>query len=407
MSWNLRTAAVPLEVALLFAATLNREKWSILAVFALCAWDGLRWCARPVVDVAFAVRLGVLVLFAATFFIVAGSFGLYAGLVDPAKFFVVIVGLYVAGYSAGRDPPPVQAWKLLALVGGFTMFAFLSVHGALQSHSLLSMSELADREAPSAWGQPSSTGGTGLGALASLAMCMLPAAFARAPPETHAIAFAPWRGLVVLCAVLGFYANVALQNRTPILAFFGAVLATGVLVAYVRRASLPRRLAAAVVLTVLAAVVVEADAILRELAPEYGLAERFVERGVETERYAAWSAVVASLPQHPFGGRTADLAGLNYAHNLWLDVAVDSGVLPALLLLAFQASHAGAVKRLIRSEGPSPVRVALIGLGVSFLATFLVEPAMQFSVMYVAASGFALGLASGSAPRHDLRDAST
>ncbi|ABS25442.1 hypothetical protein [Anaeromyxobacter sp. Fw109-5] len=404
MSWTLRDAIVPLELALLFAATLNREKWSIAAVFALLAWEGLRWSARPVVDVAFATRLGVLVLFCASFFIIASSFGLYGGFVDPAKFFVVIVGLYVAGYSAGREAPSIQAWKLLALVGGFTTFAFLSVQGA-QSRGLFALAELADREAPSAWSPIASIGGTGLGALASLAMCLLPAAFARAPSGAHAIVSASWRGLVVLLAVLGFFTNIALQNRTPIFAFVGSVAATGVLMAYVKRASVPRRVAAAAILAVLVALAVKAGEILRALAPEYGLAERFMERGVETERYGAWLAVLASLPRHPFGGRMADLGGLNYAHNLWLDIAVDAGALPALLLLAFQASHLPAIKRVVRSAAPSPVRVALVGLGVSFLATFAVEPAMQFSIVYVAASGYALGMASAISARSEVVDA--
>jgi hypothetical protein len=387
---------LPLEVALLFIASLNRERWSVLAVFALCGWVGLRWCARPVVDVAFALRLGLLAMFAAVFFAVASSFGYYAG-ADPAKWFAVIVGLYALGYSAGADPPGAQMWKLLAVVGGFATFAFLSVEGALQSPTLFATSEIAERQAASYWAQNAVVGGTGLGALGSLAMCLLPAVLARPAPGMRAVIVVPWKGLVVVVAALGFVTNIALQNRTPVVAFAGTVLATGVLMTYLRPTSWTKRLMAAAVLAGLIVVAFNVGPIVQALAPEYGLARRFVERGAQTERYGAWTTVLASLPHHPFGGRLADRGGLQYAHNLWLDVAVDAGVLPALLLLAFQASHIGAIKRLVRNDVPGPMRVALIGVGLSFLATFMVEPALQFSVMYFAASGYLLGSASAIA----------
>jgi hypothetical protein len=378
------------QVALLYVANLNLEGWSILAALALIGWTSLRWCASPTVDSGFALRLGLLVLFAASFFTVTGAYGYYT--VDNcAKWFAMIVGMYVLGYAAGLDRPSTQLWKLLALAAGFATFAFLSVKNAIDSTSLLSVPEIVDREAADAWGQGVSVSGTGLGALGSLAMCLLPAAFARRAPGMSALLMAPWRVLVALLAALGFYVNIALQNRTPMIAFAGAVLATGVLLSYLQPSSAGRRLAALAVLVAFVVVALWSSEILEALSPEFGVARRFNERGVGTERYGAWFAVLGSLPQHPFGGRTADLGGLAYAHNVWLDVAVDAGVLAALLLLAFHVTHVGPIRRLLQGDVASPVRLAAIGLCVSFLATLLVEPAVQFSIMYFAASGYVLG----------------
>jgi hypothetical protein len=400
---SLRAVMVPVEVALLFLATINLHRWSSLALVALFGWAVIRWCARAGLDLAFAMRLLLLVVFVSVFLVtyapVVGEEATTEPFTYALKYSLPMIAFYVIGYSAGLDDPSAQIWKLLGLAGGFVLFAYLSA-GVAADQGLTLVPEVADRAAPSYWGDNALLSGTGLGAFASLGMCLLPAAFARTPDGVRRTTTLPWRGLVVATAVAGALTNLSLQNRTPLIAFVGALLAARVLTLDLRRASRMQIAASAAVLSALVAVAVEIRPILEALEPHLGVARRFMDQGVETSRYEAWLAVIGSLTRYPSGGHMADLAGHAYAHNMWLDVAVDAGVPTLALLLAFHAIHLGAVRRLFHGDAPQVVRVALIGLVVSFLATFMVEPVVQtFRITYFGASFYILANASALAAR--------
>ena len=394
---RVRAAAQPLEVVLLFIGTLGISTWSMLALLTPIAWNVVLWTARPVVRPAFAARLALLATFAATFFVITGWYGFYARPTDPLKLFIVVVGLYAMGCAAGTDSPSIQIWKLLALVGGFVTFAFLGVHDAILSGNYLDP-ELTERAGTNYFRSESLIAATGLGALGSLGMCLLPALFARSSRDQRAAATVPWRAAAAGLVVMGWLANLALQNRTPIIAMAGAAFASALVVATDPRSSSRARVAAAVAAIAVAALAVGAGPLLSAM-PDHPAVRRFQEEGLETERYAVWVDVARALPRYPFGGRKIDLRGFGYAHNLWLDVGYDSGMFPLLLLAGFHASHVGVLFRAIRANTSGILRLTLVGLCASFFATFMVEPILQFRVDFFAASCFLLGMATAIGAR--------
>jgi hypothetical protein len=381
------------EAVLLLVGALGVPTWSTAALLAPIGWTLVRWLVRPMVDLGFLLRLGLLAAFAATFLVISGFHGLQAEPGEAVKQFIIVVGLYAVGRAAGADPPMVRAWKLLALVAGFVTFAFLSVREAIFSGSYLDP-EFAERAGISAFGSQT-IAATGLGALSSLGMCLLPAAFARSSPGERPIVTVPWRAAAVALVVMGWYANLALQNRTPILAVLAAAFAAALLVAIDPRSRRWARVVAASVAVTLAGAAATAGTLLATIV--HPALHRFQERGLGTERYEVWMDVLRFLHRYPFGGRRIDLHGLHYAHNAWLDVAYDAGLVPLLLLAAFHLSHARSLGRAVRAERSGMLRLATLGTLVSFLTTFMVEPVIQFGFVFFAASGFLLGMTTAPA----------
>jgi hypothetical protein len=102
-------------------------------------------------------------------------------------------------------------------------------------------------------------------------------------------------------------------------------------------------------------------------------------------------SVLAGVWSHPWGGRAIDLAGLSYAHNLWLDVANDAGLIPAVLLVMFHAAHVGRLIQLGKRGLSAPVLLVLTALSTAFLAIGMGEPVLNASVPLFAATCFIFG----------------
>jgi hypothetical protein len=284
-------------------------------------------------------------------------------------------------------------WKLLGLAGGFVVTAFLAVREALESARTGDLA-IASRAASSVFAREEIMNGPVLGAFASLGMCLLPVAFCARPKEPGA-EVTTWRLLAAALAGLGLYSNLALQNRTPAVAMAAAIVVAVIVLPWVYPAFRTGRAVALLGLPVLLGLALNLGAVADFLASQYGVVWRFKDSGLRTERYQAWMAVLEGVARHPWGGRAIYLGGLRYAHNLWLDVVVEAGVLPLILLLAFHLSHVSCVRWVLRSRLPAMLIVALVGLGISFFTTFLVEPGMSMSIFFFPSSCYLLGLIAG------------
>lgn len=377
-----------LELLALFAAGLNLPKISTGVALVLIAAHLFGWVGRahPTVRTGFALRLMLLSLFAVSYYALWVSHGL-GDFATARKSVLIIVGFYAIGFAAGGERGEAQAlWRAFAVVSGLVVFVSLSVWTMPEAGSVAG---IATRTVPSIWDPDDVMNAPGLGAICSLGMCLLPAALlAPAPPGAPRWAARTFRALAVLLAGAGAYCNLLLLNRTPILSLAIALFGTVLLVGWSGRPA--QRRVAVLVGGAVVAIAVVLLAVDDTLGASFGLFERFQERGLDTERYATWRVVLQGLWSHLDGGRRIDLHGQLYAHDLWLDVAYDVGLLPLVLLLLFQASHLGTAWRSARST--SFLNLALAGLGVSYLGTFLVEPTLQFSVVYFATSCFFLGV---------------
>jgi O-antigen ligase/polysaccharide polymerase Wzy-like membrane protein len=376
-----------IELAALFTAVLNVPVLSTGAAYGLFTWRFMAWLTTRTPHPRLWARLGVLLLFVACHYATALSHG-FVDTKSAVRYSLVILGFYATGYAIGGNADervPLRA--SLGVVGGLVTFASLSVSRAIGGG--LRFDEIGERAVPSYWNALEIVNGPGLGGMASLGMCLAPVALL-APFALDLPRRDRWGVGIVAAALVaaGIYANLALQNRTPVIALVASMLVAAYLASRMRRGA--GRLVALLGFVAIGAIGVYAT-LTSDFVSSSGLALRFEERGLGTDRYEAWRRMLEGMFAHPFGGRGVSLPGLLYAHNLWLDVAYETGLVPLGLLVLFHLAHVGSLYRLLRRD-VTLLALLLACSAASFLMTFLVEPALQASVAHFAASAFFLGL---------------
>ena len=375
---------------LIFIAGLNvpviSEYIIILASIGLL----FRWlCDTRAIDRAFSTRFATLSFFALSYYAFTYIHG-YSGLNEGIRKVLVILGSYALGYIVkSRNTPSWPLFycvPLFCMAGGLICFSFLSVHSLLTSADII---QIIERTAPSFW-DGSEINAPGLGANASLGMCLLPIIFFGKDDDCKGLFYSLSAIIISLMFAAGIYINVALQNRTPFLATAASLFFATI--AYLHRHKTNPSLAIRKValICLLAGIGVYFLAASTDFA-QYNILTRFTEEGLQTERYEAWKTMLASLHHSLLGGKVVKFE-ISYVHNLWLDVIWYTGIVPFIFLVAFHLNHAICFKNIITSQAPMLAIIMIVGLGTSFFFNFMQEPTMSASVPYFAASCFFLGL---------------
>ncbi len=114
-------------------------------------------------------------------------------------------------------------------------------------------------------------------------------------------------------------------------------------------------------------------------------------------RFEAQISVLKQLFKYPFGGRQMDLAGLNYAHNVWLDMANSAGLLPFVLIVVYTIVTAYNLVKLIWNPAVGEeVKYLLVSAYSSLFLYYMVEPALDANLMYWAVWMIISGLVKGN-----------
>lgn len=108
-------------------------------------------------------------------------------------------------------------------------------------------------------------------------------------------------------------------------------------------------------------------------------------------RYDAWRTIISNFNENLFGGRKIDL-DVNFAHNLWLDVFYDAGIIPLILLVIFTITSLISLFKLLKLELPNIYKGLVIGLYTAFFLTFAVEPILQGFTVYFTFFCFLIGI---------------
>lgn len=97
-------------------------------------------------------------------------------------------------------------------------------------------------------------------------------------------------------------------------------------------------------------------------------------------RFLIWKYAFITLSNNLYG-YTYDfrsIIGAGYAHNLWLDVGLKTGIIPLFLLLIFTLSAGiNIIKIVFNNKYDIFLRVLICGLGIGFYLTFFVEPIIE------------------------------
>ena len=385
-------------IAALFVFSLGAPQVSIAAVII----GFVAACRRPAVFLRpnIAITSALLFLFTSWYFGVMYLHS-YVDFRVACREVVLITVLYGFGILAGMTTATSDSTLLQAIVAvaaGFVVTAFLSVNQVDVADRTLG---IVARVAPSFW-EPDGDllNGTNFGLLSTLAVSMLPPVLFTLRARARSRGWTVTRLAMLVVAGTGIYINVELQNRGPFLALIVSLSATAIVFWRSAKSPLGRALRIAVVIAAaVTATYVLAD--LDSLARTLGIARRFSDYGTDSSgRADGWMSVLTGIWSQPWGGRKIDLAGLNYAHNLWLDVAYDAGLIPAMLLVMFHAAHIGRLVRLAKSGLSAPLLLVLTATSAAFLVIAVGEPVLNASVPFFAATCFIFGaIASVATPK--------
>lgn len=176
----------------------------------------------------------------------------------------------------------------------------------------------------------------------------------------------PMRISFMTLFLLSLITTFSLLNRTGIIV---AGLCFLIVMAYRTRKDLKLFLLSLAVIVLLIWVLFYFGIITPELIDLYR--ERNLDLSTMGTRTERWSEALGYLFTHPFGW--ADYGQTYYVHNMWLDIARISGIIP-FSLLAYMAidSFRNAFKLIKRNE--SPLSYMILGLNVCFFASCFVEP---------------------------------
>ena len=87
---------------------------------------------------------------------------------------------------------------------------------------------------------------------------------------------------------------------------------------------------------------------------------------------------MSSILEYPMGGNNDRIGDLKYAHNMWLDVGKQAGIIPFLLLILFTIISLWNLIKILRSDKFSiGLKVFLVGIYSAVFLNMAVEPILQ------------------------------
>lgn len=176
----------------------------------------------------------------------------------------------------------------------------------------------------------------------------------------------PIRYSFLILFLLSLITTFSLLNRTGIVVAFLCFI---IVIGYRSRKNISSLIVSLIVVSVLVSILIYADIINNELIAYYNERNKdLATMGTRTER---WAVAIGNLFTHPLGW--ADNGQVYYVHNMWLDVARISGIVPFVLLSCMAVSSFRMAFRLVRIFGNN-LSYMLLGLNVCFFSSCFVEP---------------------------------
>ncbi|WMX54275.1 hypothetical protein [Peribacillus sp. R9-11] len=107
-------------------------------------------------------------------------------------------------------------------------------------------------------------------------------------------------------------------------------------------------------------------------------ANRIEETSInEDPRLAVYGNALNQMFDYPFGGYQMDL-GLEYAHNLWIDVLYASGLIPFFFLLLYTIKTLYNLYFILRNQHIELLfKILILSIYLGYLLNFMVEPILE------------------------------
>lgn len=113
-------------------------------------------------------------------------------------------------------------------------------------------------------------------------------------------------------------------------------------------------------------------------------------------RFVAQRNVLKALPSHLLGGMDKSVIGFNYAHNVWLDMAKLTGIIPFIFFALYTLFTVYEILQFVMKKDISTdIKMIVAGVYVVFFLFYSVEPAMEANVNYMTPWIFLNGMVHG------------
>src|SRR5699024_3770554 len=360
-----------IAILILYSVNFNGIGFLIMMIF-LPIYIIYSW--KQYFNKTYLISLFILVLFGVTFSLSVYSFGLMVINTIIATVVFPIV-LYGVGYMIGEtDTYYTKSYKtifiLFVLLNIFILLSYvktISVFGSLEG----AKSIYQERALIDVWGKDSIKA-TVVTVYLSFSLAVFPAFFIK-NPKIKKGKILLLKTIIMFCALSSFYITAQMASRTSII-IIG--LSSLMIYLFLHGFSLKKIIIPIITLLgiILMWVLFQSNIFgIKTWWSQTSVYNRFQSSGLESSRYDAWKEVIKNMFNYPLGGRKIDIS-ISYAHNLWLDVVYDAGVLPFILLIAFTLIAAFSLVRFIRLDFPVFLKALLISIYVAFFTIFMTEP---------------------------------
>lgn len=177
-------------------------------------------------------------------------------------------------------------------------------------------------------------------------------------------------------SLLSLITVIHLVNRTGLVVFVGCFVAMS---CYIFRKKIPTLIFTYVIIAIIIVLLIHTGIIDQSIVEAYQ--NRDVDNGSVNSaggRTDLWSLALNNLFKYPFGW--LDTGGA-YSHNLWLDIARVSGIIPFTIFLVVSISIYRKLFKLLMVKEEDIVSL-FIGLHICFFLTSFVEPVIEAIPLY-------------------------
>ncbi|PYZ96003.1 hypothetical protein CR205_16660 [Alteribacter lacisalsi] len=276
----------------------------------------------------------------------------------------------------------------ITLIVSTTLFSFFSLvkttylYGDINSYILEN-----GRYVVSIWGN-TQYASTLINALLSFSLASIPLVFIKSVDKVKVKAM---KFILLICFILSVYVSLTLLNRTSAMV---VVVSTIFVYAFVFKFTIGKILMILGIWCSLVLAVFMSNIGINNIT--FGENNAFWQRMVSSQmsedpRFLAWREALFGMFENPLGGKQTDMS-LNFAHNLWLDVGYEGGVLPFILLLFLTTIAVISLYKFSTNNHPKIVRGLMISIFSAFFVCFVFEPILQGMTVYFTFFCFFVGI---------------
>lgn len=295
--------------------------------------------------------------------------------------------MLIVGYMLVKKNHKKVTFYLLIIIVSNVLFGFLSV---MYSQNLYGEVRPEYRVVVDVWDQTITS--TLLNASLSFGLVLLPLIFLNDKLQKNNIKI---RIISVICFVLSFYSIMKLGNRTGFALIIVAIVLSFFFTTKLNASAIVKGLLVMLFVAFSQFMYFKNALNIRTNWESSLLFSRLNSSSpLDDPRIDAWKKAFMGVFKNPIGGREADI-GLNYAHNMWLDIGLDSGVFPLIFIVLFTLFGVGSLFSLLKNKAPLMVKRLFLLLFVAFLLIMCFEPVMTGVFSFFVSYCFVVGMLQG------------